>query len=383
MSDSMFNEEQQMLADSARRYVERGYGASELQASITHPSGCLPQKWKEFGELGWLGIVLPEADGGFGGSFSDVCIVSEELGRGVVNEPFVASGIAANMLLAELAAEDVKAKWLPGLIDGSRRAVLAFLPTGNAYRIPCADVRARTVEGGFVLGGETSLALGLAGADGCVVLARIDDGPKMGLFLLDAGLPGLTVRPCALYDGQGAGRLRLADVPVAHALDVQAEPAMLERLARYLDGAVIAHCAQTVGTMQRAFEITLDYLKTRQQFGKPISANQVVQHRLVDLFVEIEEARALSRAAAGIFDECRGEDNGARRKYAAAAKACVAQVAKHCWKESVQLHGAIGMTQEYVVGQYVKRLAAAATLYGTEEAQLETVADLTFDTVRA
>ncbi|MFC6283471.1 MULTISPECIES: acyl-CoA dehydrogenase family protein [Polaromonas] len=383
MSDSMFNEEQQMLADSARRYVERGYGAAELQASIAHPAGCLPEKWKEFGELGWLGIVLPEADGGFGGSFSDVCIVSEELGRGVVNEPFVASGIAANMLLAELAVEDVKAKWLPGLIDGSRRAVLAFLPTGNAYRIPCADVRARTVEGGFILGGETSLALGLAGADGYMVLARMDDGPKMGLFLLDAGLPGLTVRPCALYDGQGAGRLRLEDVPVAHALDVQAEPAMLERLARYIDGTIIAHCAQTVGTMQRAFEITLDYLKTRQQFGKPISANQVVQHRLVDLFVEIEEARALSRAAAGIFDECRGEDNGARRKYAAAAKACVAQVAKHCWKEAVQLHGAIGMTQEYVVGQYVKRLAAAATLYGTEEAQLETVADLTFDTVRA
>lgn len=383
MSDSMFNEEQQMLADSARRYVERGYGAAELQASIAHPAGCLPEKWKEFGELGWLGIALPEADGGFGGSLSDVCIVSEELGRGVVNEPFVASGIAANMLLAEFAAEDAKEKWLPGLIDGSRRAVLAFLPTDNAYRVPCADVRARTVEGGFALSGMTSLALGLAGADAYVVLARIDDGPKTGLFLLDAGLPGLMVLPCALYDGQGAGRLRLEDVPLAHSMDVQAEPVMLKRLARYIDGAIIAHCAQTVGIMQRAFEISLDYLKTRQQFGKPISANQVVQHRLVDLFVEIEEARALSRAAAGVFDGCRGEDDGARRKYAAAAKACVAQVAKHCWKESVQLHGAIGMTQEYVVGQYVKRLAAAATLYGTEEAQLETVADLTFDVVLA
>ncbi len=383
MSDSMFNEEQQMLADSARRYVERGYGAAELQASIAHPAGCLPQKWKEFGELGWLGIALPEADGGFGGSFFDVCIVAEELGRGVVNEPFVASGIAANMLLAELAAEDVKEKWLPDLVDGSRRAALAFLPLDNAYDIPCAEVRARTVAGGFVLSGETLPALGLAGADSYVVLACIDAGPTMGLFLVDAGLPGLTVQPCSLYDGQGAGRLRLEDVPLGHALDVQAEPVMLKRLDRCIDGTVIAHCAQTVGTMQRAFEITLDYLKTRQQFGKPISANQVVQHRLVDLFVEIEEARALSRAAAGVFDECAGDDGGTRRKYAAAVKACVAQVAKHCWKEAVQLHGAIGMTQEYVVGQYVKRLAAAATLYGTEETQLEKVADLTLDAVPA
>jgi alkylation response protein AidB-like acyl-CoA dehydrogenase len=381
MSDSMFNQEQQMLADSARRYVERGYGAAELQASIAHPAGCLPEKWKEFGDLGWLGITLPEADGGFGGTFFDVCIVSEELGRGVVNEPFVASGIAANMLLAELAADGVKEKWLPGLIEGSRRAVLAFLPTGNAYRISCADVQARAVEGRFVLSGATSLALGLAGADVYVVLARIDDGPKMGLFLVDAGLTGLTVLPCALYDGQGAGRLRLENIPVVDALDVQDEPLMLERLDRYIDGAVIAHCAQTVGTMQRAFEITLEYLKTRQQFGRPISANQVVQHRLVDLFVEIEEARALSRAAAAVLDACHGEDDGTRRKYAAAAKACVAQTAKHCWKEAVQLHGAIGMTQEYVVGQYVKRLAAAANLFGTQEAQLETVADLTFDAI--
>ena len=382
MNDSMFSQEQQMLADSARRYVERGYGAVALQASIAHPAGCLPEKWKEFGDLGWLGIALPEPDGGLGGSFFDACIVSEALGHGVVNEPFVVSAIAANMLLAELATGIVKEKWLPSLIDGSRRAVLAFLPTGNAYRIPCADVRARAVEGGFVLSGATSLALGLAGADVYVVLARIDDGPKLGVFLIDAGSLGLTVLPCALYDGQGAGRLRLQDVPVGDALDVQDEPLMLERLSRCIDGTVIAHCAQTVGTMQHAFEITVDYLKTRQQFGRPISANQVVQHRLVDLFVEIEEARALSRMAAAVFDEYHGEDGGIRRKYAAAAKACVARTAKHCWKEAVQLHGAIGMTQEYVLGQYVKRLAAAGTLYGTEDVQLETVADLTFDAMR-
>lgn len=380
MTELFFNQDQQMLADSARRYVERGYGPAELEASLVHPSGCLPQKWLEFGELGWLGVALPEADGGLGGSLRDVCIVAEELGRGAINEPFVASGVAASVLLAEIASEAVKQAWLPGLTDGSRRLALACLPLDNIAALPGIEARALSGEHGFVLSGETSLVLGAAGADGYIFQARLADDAGTGLFLVEADSPGLTVLPCALYDGQRAARLHLEGVAVASALVVQAAPLMQELLARYADYVVVAHCAQTVGTLQRTFEITLDYLKMRQQFGRPISANQVVQHRLVDLFVEIEEARALNWVAAGILDECRGEDAERRRKYVVAAKACVAQVAKHCWKEAVQLHGAIGMTQEYAVGQYVKRLAAASILYGTEEFQLEQLAELSFGT---
>lgn len=380
MTELSFNPDQRMLADSARRYVERGYGAADLEASLAHPSGCLPQKWREFGELGWLGVALPEADGGLGGSLRDVCIVAEELGRGAINEPFVASGVAPCVLLAEIASEAVKQAWLPGLIDGSRRLALACLPFDNTAALPGIEASALSGEHGFVLSGETSLVLGAAGADGYIFQARLADDAGVGLFLVEAGAPGLTVLPCALYDGQRAAQLQLEGVAVAAALVVQAAPVMHELLARYADYVVVAHCAQTVGTLQRTFEITIDYLKMRQQFGRPISANQVVQHRLVDLFVEIEEARALNWVAAGILDECRGEDAARRRKYAVAAKAFVAQAAKRCWREAVQLHGAIGMTQEYAVGQYVKRLAAASTLYGTAEFQLEQFAELSLGT---
>ena len=375
MSCHNLDENQRMLADSVRKYIDRGYGEKIRQESMSHPDGCSPERWTEFARLGWLALALPEDDGGLGGSISDVCVVAEELGRGLVNEPYVASTILGALLLSDAAEAGVRKRWLPGLADGSRRIAFAPWESSAGFDLAVIATTAKSTDAGFSLCGEKSLVLGGTGADAYLISARLDHSDLLGLYLVEAGVAGLTMTPTILFDGQPAARLRLDGVQVLSPLLVKPEAQMLALLRNSVDRAIVVFCAETVGVMARTFEITLEYLKARKQFGRPISENQVVQHRLVDLYVEIEEARALTRAAAkALNDECT-EDNLLQSRFVAAAKACVTLVSKHVWEESVQLHGAIGMTDEYVVGAFVKRLAVAGTLYGGLELQLERLAD--------
>lgn len=374
MNTAILEEEKQQLADSVRRYVERGYGDSMRSASERHPDGCDPQRWKEFADLGWLALPLSEGDGGLGGSLADTCWVAEELGRGCVVEPYVACAVAAALLLADTASPALRAHWLPGLADGSLR--LAFAPWEPGFGFdPCiVNARAGKRAAGFNIQGKKSMVPGGCGANAYLLSALLDDGMTAGLFLVDAHATGLRATPRMLYDGRRALDLHLQDTP-STALVAAAPIAEFNRwLRRAQDRAALVHCAETVGTMQRAFELTLDYLHTRVQFGRPIAANQAVQHRLVNLYVEIEEARALTRAAA----DAKSHPASASR-YSAAAKARVSQAAKLVWEESVQLHGAIGMTDECALAPFVKRLAMSITLYGSTDQHLERLAALSLD----
>ena len=201
---------------------------------------------------------------------------------------------------------------------------------------------------------------------------------ELAVFLLPASTLGLQVHPLVLYDGQHAAHLRMEQAQAPEPLLQGPAALVMARLEQAMQVAMLAHCAETVGAMQRAFDITLDYLKTRKQFGKAIAANQVVQHRLVDLHVEIAEARALTFDGAAQIARL-SDDSTLRRRQVAATRSCVVQAARHVWEESVQLHGAIGMTDEYQVGRYVKRLALACTLFGGLEEQLEELAALALD----
>lgn len=368
MTDSTSTHESQLLADSVRRYVDRGYGTVQRGASVAHRHGCIPDIWRQFGSFGWLALPIGEADGGLGGSLDDVCKVAEELGRGAVNEPFIACAVLASALFADVAPDPAKSAWLPGLLEGNRR--IAFAPAGG--------LTAFSAGGLFSLHGHTPAIPGGAGVDAYLLTAELDGGSEAGLFLIEPGISGFVINSCTLYDGQGAARLRLDDVSTAGALWIGPLPQLRHTVERALNRGTVVHCAQTVGTMQRTLEITLDYLKMRKQFGRAVASNQVVQHRLVDLLVEIEEARALSSAAALVLDDATSHSSSQGR-YTAAAKACVAGAAEQVWKEAVQLHGAIGMTQEYEVGQFVKRLAAACTLYGSKTTHLERLAEISLD----
>ena len=370
----------QMLADSARVYMERGYGEAVGNASLAHPQGCVPQRWQEFAELGWLALPVPEQDGGLGGSLAEICVVTQAMGQALVNEPYLACAVLGSTLLARVAPEAVRSQWLPALADGSKRIAFAPWEAGLDMDFRRISTTGRRSAAGWHLQGEKYLVPGGNGADAWLVAARVGDSTELALFLLPANGRGIQATAQVLYDGQHGVHLRLEDAVAAEPLFHGPAAQVLVRLEQSMQIATVAHCAETVGAMQRAFDITLDYLKTRKQFGKAIASNQVVQHRLVDLHVEIAEARALTARTAAQLASLQAEgDSAAARRQVAATRACVVQTARHVWEESVQLHGAIGMTDEYQVGRYVKRLALACALFGGLEEQLEDLAALALD----
>jgi len=373
MSTFALNENQVMLAESARKYVERGYDSTVRSASLDHTHGCMPERWAEFAEMGWLALPLPEADGGLGGSLTDMCVLAEEMGRALVVEPWLASGVLAATLLANAGTVEQRATWLPTLAAGEKRIAFAAWEPGSRFDATQVSTLAQAVAGGYRLDGVKELALGAAGADAVIVCAQVkaaDGSLQPALFLIEAGTPGLAVQGYAMIDGRHAAQLTLRDVVVPAAARLAAGVDAAAAIAHAIDTAVVVQCAETAGAMARGLEITLDYLKTRKQFGKVLSANQVLQHRLVDLHVAVEETRALVWAAALVAGS-----SGAERGHAtAAAKAFACQAARTAWEEVVQLHGAIGMTDEYVIGAYVKHLAASHALFGDVDSHLERLA---------
>ncbi|WP_326536565.1 acyl-CoA dehydrogenase family protein [Pseudorhodoferax sp.] len=348
--NAILPDEQRMLAESARKVFARGAGAPQA-------------RWSEFAELGWLALPVPEAHGGLAGGLPDLCVLAEELGRGLAVEPYVACSVLGGMLLADVAPAALRAAWLPALAEGGRRVAFAPWEPNARHDARAIATQARPAAEGWQIDGEKALALGAAGAHAWLLAARTG-AARLGLFLVEAGAPGLQQHTHGLYDGRQAASLRLQGAQATLLLEA-ADAEVHARIATALGRAAIVHAAETVGTMARAFETTRDYVATRQQFGKPIAANQVVQHRLVDLYVEIEEARALVRAAAA----------APRPAMASAAAALVAQTARHVWEESIQLHGAIGMTEECAVGACVRRLALASSAYGDAHHHLAALAD--------
>lgn len=364
------DDNQQMLADSARDYVRRSR-AETARAPAGDAPGFSPTAWQAFAGLGWLALPLPEPDGGLGGSLAEICALAEELGRGLVPEPFVANAVQGAMALADFAPPPLRADWLPALAQGHRRVALAAWDPQEDHDDGSGPCTAARTEGRWLLSGTWAMVAGGAGADAYLLPAATQQSGELGIFLVASGTPGLRVRERTLYDGQRVADLQLDQAQAAHALLLGPQQDVSALLQSALDRSMLVAGAETVGMMARAFEITLAYARTRHQFGRAIAANQVLQHRLVDLHVEIEEARALTRAAASAWP---GADGSARRRWCAAARSCVAATARHVWQEAVQMHGAIGMTEECEVGPFVKRLALACNLHGGLEAQLERLA---------
>lgn len=373
MSAFTLDENQRMLAESARKYIERGYDKSVRAASLADPHACAPLRWKEFAEMGWLALPLPEAEGGLGGSLADMCVLAEELGRGLVVEPWISSGVMAATLLAAAGTPAQRSHWLPALAAGEKRLAFAAWEAGSRFDVTQLNTVAETVGGAYRLNGGKELVLGAPGADAWLVCAACEapDGrSRPALFMLEPGTPGLELQAYAMVDGRQAAHLHMHDVKVSadQRLDVGIDAVQAIELA--IDRALVVQCAESTGAMARALEITLDYLKTRKQFGRVLAGNQVLQHRLVDLHVAIEETRALTRAAALALAGAEEE----RQRYVAAAKAYASQAARLVWEEVVQLQGAIGMTDEYVLGAYVKHLAVSHTLFGDSEHHFERMA---------
>lgn len=377
MNDTVIDDNQAMLAESARKYVERGYTPAARAESQDSAHGCSPQRWKEFADMGWLALPIPEADGGLGGSLVDMCALAEQLGHGLIIEPLIASGVTAATLLAATANAQQRDQWLPALAAGDKRIAFAAWEPHSRFDASQIKTRAERTDGGYRLNGTKELVAGAPGADALIVSALCEppsdaasDAPQPALFLIERDTEGLELQSYAMVDGRHAAHAHLKDVTVGAGARLAAAPDVMRAIDVAMDHTILVLCAETTGVMANALQTTLDYLKQRKQFGRILSSNQALQHRLVDMHIAIEETRALVYAAAQAFSG----DELHRRSYVAAAKAFTSQAARLLWEESVQMHGAIGLTDEYKLGRYVRHLATAHIYFGDFEHHLERLA---------
>ena len=360
--DLTLSDEQRLLRESADRFVKETYTADHRRRIANDPLGFSADLWKQFAELGWLALPIAEADGGLGGGAVEVGILMEAFGRGLVSEPYLSTVVIGAALISECGSEAQKQALLPKIADGS--LVLAFAHSERQARFDLADVRttAKKTPDGWRLDGHKTAVLDGNAAGQIIVSARVDaDGTgKLCLFLVPQGTSGLTSRDFARLGGGRACNLDLRDVRLpADALLGDGSDA-LPAIEAVVDRAMAALGAEAVGIMQTLLDQTLEYTKIRKQFGRPLSANQVIRHRLADMAMQCDEARSMALRAALMADA----EPVARSRAASGAKAKIGKCARFVAEQSVQLHGAMGVTEELDIGSYFKRLLAFDTLFG-------------------
>ena len=353
--------EQVLLADSARRFLERE-SANAASGSSAAATSSEAERWRAMADMGWLGVGLPEDAGGSGGPVETMMLM-EAFGRALDASGFLSSVVLAGRLVARLAQEDQRNDLLRPLIAGSHRYAFAAAegPRNALHEIATT---ATPNTGGYVLRGREPVVLDACEADTLIVLARTrgatEDREGLSLFRVPARASGLELRAYRTYDGRSAADLVLTDVGVDDGARLGEEGAAWSAVEWAVDHALVALCAEALGAMAGAHDLTLDYLKTRKQFGRAIGSFQVLQHRMVDVHVAMEESRSLVLAAS--IDLSRSQP--VRRRTVAAAKIFVGRSAKLVAEECVQMHGGIGIADEYRIGHYFKRLLAIDTLFG-------------------
>ncbi len=360
-----YSDEQQQLADSVRKFLAQAYGFEQRKAILQSPTGHSDQVWSTFAEMGLTAIALPEADGGFGGGAIDLMPVMEACGEALVVEPLL-DQIVAGRLLAQAGTSAQRAALLPGLIDGSAKLAFAYLEPGRRYELAPVATTARASGNGWVLDGEKCVVIGAAAADRLIVSVDAN-GPS--LFIVETQAQGVSLNPCRTVDGQRAADVRLSGVQLS--ADALLGPAggALPLIDEAVDFATALLCADAIGAMQYANDSTLDYLKTRKQFGVPIGSFQVLQHRIVEMVIHTEQARSMAILAASKVDA--GGDAAERRRAVSGAKVKIADAARHVSQESVQLHGGMGMTEELKISHTFRRLTTLGQRFGDADHHLE------------
>ena len=372
--DFDLNDEQRLLKDSVERLIASRYEFDQRKQHANNPDGWSRELWAQYAELGLLGLPFAEQHGGFGGGPTETMIVMEAFGRGLVLEPYLATVILGGSLLRHAGDAAQQAKLLPAVAAG--KLLLAFAQTERQARYDLADVAtaARRDGDAWRLDGEKSLVLHGDCADTLIVSARVSgnrrDRDGIGLFLLDARGNGVTRRGYPAQDGQRAAEITLDG---ARGEPLGAPGQALPVIERVVDEAIAALCAEAIGVMASMHELTVEYLKTRKQFGRAIGEFQVLQHRAVDMLVALEQARSMALFATMMTTS---DDAAERHRAIAAAKVQVGKSGRHVGQEAIQLHGGIGMTMEYKVGHYFKRMTVIELMFGDTETHLAALADM-------
>jgi alkylation response protein AidB-like acyl-CoA dehydrogenase len=362
--DLNLSDEQRLLRESADRFVNETYNADHRRKAANEPLGFSPAIWKQFADLGWLALPIGEEFGGLGGGAIEIGILMEAFGRGLVSEPYLSTVVIGSALVAECGSEAQKQAILPKVADGS--LILALAHSERAARFDLAKVETmatRTADGWRLNGHKTAVLDGNA-AGQIIVSARVANhngsSGRLCLFLVPAGAPGLTLRDFSRLGGGRACNLELKDVKLPADALLGDGSDSLPAIEAVVDRAMAALGAEAVGIMQTLLDTTLEYTKIRKQFGRPLSANQVIRHRLADMAMQCDEARSMALRAALMVDA----EPVARGRAASGAKAKIGKCARFVAEQSVQLHGAMGVTEELDIGLYFKRLLAFDTLFG-------------------
>jgi alkylation response protein AidB-like acyl-CoA dehydrogenase len=373
-------EEQEILQRTAREFVQGKSSLKRIRALRDDPTGAgfSPELWTDMARLGWLGIVMPEEYGGAGLGWTDLMVVLEELGRGLVPEPVVGTLLLGTTTLLLGGSDAQRRTHLPAVVAGERRLAVAYQEPGGRYAHHRVETRAERGRGGWTLTGRKLHVLDGNGADWFVVSARTAGGTRdetgVSLFLIPRGARGIAVEAQRRVDSRGAALLQLEGVDVGADAVVGAEGEGTRLLGRVLDRATIGLCAEMLGGMAACFDMTLAYLKTRKQFGVPIGSFQALKHRAARIFVELELARSIVLAAHRALDDAADDARIAR--LASAAKARCSDAFVLAGNESVQMHGGIGMTDEHDVGFFLKRARAAEITFGDAAFHRDRVARL-------
>jgi pimeloyl-CoA dehydrogenase small subunit len=372
--DFDFSDEQRLLRDSVDRLIQDRYGFEARRKYAAEPDGWSRPIWAQYAELGLLGLPFPETVGGFGGGTVETMIVMEAFGRGLIIEPYLATVILAGGLV--LAAGDPgQRESILGAV-GAGEKLLAFAHTERQARFHLADIAttARHEAGAWTLTGEKGVVLHGDCADTLIVSARVSGGRRdeagIGLFLVPAEAPGVTTRGYRTQDLQRAAEISLNSAP---ATPLGTPGTAFPAIAQVVDRAIAALCAEAVGAMAELHAMTVDYLKTRKQFGRAIGEFQVLQHRAVDMFTALEQARSMAMFATVMADS---DDTTERARAISAAKVQIGRSGRHIGQEAIQLHGGIGVTMEYKAGHLFKRLTMIDKLFGDADFHLARLGEL-------
>jgi alkylation response protein AidB-like acyl-CoA dehydrogenase len=352
--------DQSALQETLRRFFAHEYEFERRRAFLGSPYGSSDTVWRSLAEQGALCVGLPEEHGGIGGS-TEVMLVMEEIGRALVLEPFMSTVVLCGSLLAERGRPEQQTALFARVASGDCKLALAHTEENARYALDFVHTTARRSGDSYVLNGMKATVLDGAVADVLLVTARAQPGGHLLVFLVDPRSAGLECTRYRTQDGRSAADLKLRDVKVPRAALLGDEADALPALTRAVERAIAALCAEAVGAMEALNQATLEYTKSRKQFGQPIARFQALQHRMADMFVFATQARSMSLLATG---RCATADEALRRHDIAAAKAFIGKAARFVGQQAVQLHGGMGMADELPVSHYFKRLTMINATFG-------------------
>lgn len=357
--DFNFSEEQQLLVDTVQRFVRDDYSFESRRDILRSKEGWSRETWQALAGLGLTALNVPEEHGGLGSGPVETMLVMNALGEGLVVEPFLAAAVVTPALLTNLDDKAAAEQLLPDVATGERIIIVAHQEPQTRGELDHVATRAEKTSDGYVLDGVKNVIVGGGAADELLVTARTSgrtgDTDGISVFRVDPKAAGVTVRDYGTIDGLRAADIELKKVSVPASSLVGAEGQAFAAIEAAHDQALSALCAEAVGIMKAVNATTLEYTKSRKQFGQPIARFQVLQHRMADMFLHSEQARSMSYLAA---IKCVDPDAGERRRALSAAKVIVGQASRFVGQQAVQLHGGMGMTDELMVSHYFKRLTA-------------------------